>query len=153
VKPTFVDFGYARASAAKVAAIGWSGPWNERRIRAEFEKVAAWTKRNGIRTGRWIFREPGPRRWEVSIEIKGSARGSGPVRIKTLRASTVARVEFDPNTVSPRVIYHGLSDWLRWQKKEKKIRGVVSTREVYGGNPWRDPSVWARTEVQFLVRK
>ncbi|MGB6500722.1 MAG: GyrI-like domain-containing protein [Thermoplasmata archaeon] len=153
MKPSPVDFGYARAPAVKVASIAWSGPWNERRIQTEFEKVAAWAKRNGVRTGRWIFREPGTRRWEASIEVRGSARGSGPVKVKTLRACAVARIEFDPNAVSPRVIYHGMSDWLRWQKREKKIRAVLSTREVYGGNPWRDAAVWARTEVQFLVRK
>jgi hypothetical protein len=148
-----VDFEYARSPAVRIASIAWSGPWNEKRIQSQFEKIAAWAKRRGARTGRWIFREPGTRRWEVGIELKGPARPTGGIRLKTLRAASVARVTFDPDTVSPRVVYHGLNDWLKWQKKEKKIRAVVSSREVYAGNPWREPKVWSRTEIQYVVRK
>ncbi|HTP54084.1 MAG TPA: GyrI-like domain-containing protein [Thermoplasmata archaeon] len=151
--PPLVDFEYARFPAVRIASISWSGPWNEKKIRSQFEKVAAWAKRTGTKTGRWIFREPGERRWEAGLELKGKARASGGIRLKTLRAAPIARVTFDPEAVSPRVVYHGLNDWLKWQKKEKKIRGVVSSREVYSGNPWRDPKVWARIEVQFVVRK
>jgi effector-binding domain-containing protein len=153
VKPRTIDFEFARAPAYRVASIAWTGPWNEKRIQAQFERVEAWAKRAGLRTGRWIFREPGSRRWEASVEVKGAARSAAPVRIKTLPAARVARVVFDPDVVSPRVVYHGLSDWLRWRKREKEIRSVVSTREVYAGNPWREAKAWARTEVQFVVRK
>jgi len=148
-----VDFSWGRAPAMRVAAIAWSGPWNERKIRSQFERVERWARANGVRTGRWIFREPGERRWEVCLELRGRVRGSGPVRTKTFRAARVARVVFDPDQVSPRVVYHGLSDWLRWQRKEKEIRSVVSSREVYSGNPWTDRQAWSRTEVQFVVRK
>jgi len=148
-----VDFGWGRTPKLRVASVAWKGPWKEAKIRSQFEKVERWVKARKLRTGRWIFQEPGARRWEVAIEVKGAARGSGPVRIKTLKAATVARVVFDPNVVSPRVIYHGLSDWLRWRRKEHEIRSVRSSREVYLGNPWRDAKAWARTEVQFLVRK
>ena len=41
----------------------------------------------------------------------------------------------------------------RWRRKDKEIRRVLSSREVYSGNPWTDPKAWAKTEVQFLVRK
>jgi len=148
-----IDFGWAKNPKLRVASIAWKGPWSDAKIRAQFEKVERWAKGQGLRTGRWIFQEPGERRWEVSIEVKGSARGAGPIRIKTLRPATVARVVFDPDIVSPQVIYHGLSDWLRWRRKEHEIRSVGSYREVYLGNPWRDAKAWARTEVQFLVRK
>jgi len=148
-----VDFAYARSPAIRVASIAWSGPWNEKKIRAQFEKIDAWARRVRVRTGRWIFREPGDRRWEAAIELRGAARPSGAIRRKTLAAATVARVRFDPDAVSPRVVYHGLNDWLRWQKKEKKVRSVGASREVYEGNPWKDPKVWARTEVQYVVRK
>jgi effector-binding domain-containing protein len=147
-----VDFEFARAPAYRVASIAWKGPWNERRVRSHFEKVARWAKENGLTTGAWIFREPGERSWEVGIAVKGRARRRGPIRIKTLPASRVARVVFDPELVSPRVVYHGLSDWLRWRRREKKIRSVTSTREVYRNNPWTDAKAWARTEVQFIVR-
>ncbi len=58
-----------------------------------------------------------------------------------------------PERRFPRVVYHGLSDWLRWQRKEKEVRSVLSYREVYEGNPWKDQKAWSRTEVQFVVRK
>lgn len=151
--PKTVDFELVRAPAYRIAAISWTGPWNERKIRSQFENVEAWVRRHGLRAGRWIFREPGPRRWEAAIEVHGAARGSGAVRLRTLKPSAVARVVFDPDRVSPRVVYHGLSDWVRWQKREKKIRAVVSSRELYSGNPWKDAAAWARTEVQFLVRR
>ena len=148
-----VDFAWAKSPSLRVAAIAWKGPWNERKIRSQFERLARWAKERGVRTGRWVFREPGERSWEVAIELKGRVRGSGPVRTKTLPAATVAHVVFDPEKVSARLVYHGLSDWLRWRRKAKEIRSVVSNREIYSGNPWTDPKAWSRTEVQFLVRK
>ena len=148
-----VDFGFAKSPAYRVAYLGWTGPWNEKKIQAQFEKVERAVKRAGGRTGRWIFREPGERKWEAAIEVKGSIRPEGGVRLKTLKAAPIAHVVFDPEQVSPRVIYHGLSDWLRWRRREKEIRSVVSTREVYNGNPWREPSAWKKTDVQFVVRR
>lgn len=148
-----VDFAWGKVPALRVASISWSGPWSEKKIRAQFERLDRWAKQHRVRTGRWIFREPGERRWEASLELKGKARSSGRVRTKTLRAARVARVVFDPEEVAPRLVYHGLSDWLRWQRKDKTIRSVLSTREVYSGNPWTDRRAWSRTEVQFVVRK
>jgi len=148
-----VDFSWGKSPSLRVASIAWKGPWNERKIRSQFERVERWARAQRVRTGRWIFREPGERSWEVAIELQGRARGSGPVRTKTLPPATFAHVVFDPDVVSPRLVYHGLSDWLRWRRKEKEIRSVVSSREVYSGNPWKDPKAWARTDVQFVVRK
>ena len=148
-----VDFGWGKSPSLRVASISWKGPWSEQKIRSQFERVDQWAKQQRVRTGRWIFREPGTRRWEAAIEVKGKVRGSGPVHVRTLPAASYARVVFDPEVVSPRVVYHGLSDWLRWRRKEKEIRAVLSSREVYTGNPWTDRKAWSRTEVQFLVRK
>ncbi len=147
-----VDFGWGRSPAIRVASIAWKGPYSERRIRAQFERLDRWAKESHVRTGRWIFLEPNARAWEVALELRGPARPPAGVRTRTLRASRFAHVVFDPEVVEPRVVYHALSDWLRWQKKEKKIRTVTSTRELYLGNPWTERKAWARTEVQFLVR-
>jgi effector-binding domain-containing protein len=148
-----VDFAFKRAPAYRVACIGWKGPWDDKRIRAEFARLAKWAKEHGYRPGRWFFREPGTRRWEVGIEVHGAKiHAHPPVRLRTLPAARVASVVFDPEAVSPRVVYHGLVDWLRWRRKEGKIRSVGTTREVYSGNPYTDPKAWAKTEVQFLVR-
>ncbi len=148
-----VDFAWGKSPAYRVAYVAWRGPWNEKRIRSEFERVGRWARAHGYRTGRWIFLEPGERRWETAIELRSRARGSEGVRTKLLPGGPIARVVFDPDQVSPRVIYHGLSDWLRGRRREKEIRSVLSSREVYTGNPWTDRRAWARTEVQFRVRR
>lgn len=147
-----VDFVMKKVPRVRVATIRWTGPYSERRIRQRFEEVDRWAQSRGLTRGRWLFREPGARTWETGIEVRGAARSEKKVKVRTLPACTVASVQFDPDVVSPRVVYHGLSDWLRWQKKEKKVRSVVSTREVYQGNPWKDKRAWAHTEVQFVVR-
>lgn len=153
VNPMVVDFAFKRTPAYRVAYIAWTGPWNEKRIRAEFTRIVGWAKARGYRTGHWFFREPGTRRWEVAIEVRGAkVRAQAPVRLKTFPATRVASVVFDPETVSPALVYHGLMDWLRWRRKDRKIRSVGSTREVYNGNPWTDPKAWSKTDVQFLVR-
>jgi DNA gyrase inhibitor GyrI len=146
-----VDFTFKKAPKYRVAYIAWKGPWNDAKIRRNFEKVARWARDKRYGPGPWIFREPGERRWETGVVVGGRARAEGKIRLRTLRATRVASVVFDPDVVSPRVVYHGLSDWLRWQKKDKKIRRVVSSREVYRGNPWTDKAAYARTDVQFVV--
>ncbi len=151
--PMVVDFAFKRTPAYRVAYIAWKGPWKDQRIRAEFARLALWARQNGYRTGRWIFREPGIHRWEVAVEVLGrGVRLRPPLRLKTLPASRVASVVFDPEAVSSALVYHGLMDWLRWRRKDGKIRTVGSTREVYRGNPYTDPKAWSKTDVQFLVR-
>jgi len=148
-----VDFVLKKTPSLRIATIRWKGPYDERQIQKRFEEVEKWARARGLRTGRWIFREPDSRIWDTGIEVRGKARSEGRVKVRTLPAGTVASVRFDPDVVSPRVVYHGLSDWLRWRRKEKEIRSVVSYRELYEGNPWKDKRAWARTEVQFVVRK
>jgi effector-binding domain-containing protein len=148
-----VDFQIKRSPAYRVATIAWTGPWNERRIRSEFARIERWARAHKLRTGRWIFREPGSRAWEVSIEVRGAARSELPIRIRTLPACSVASVTFDPNVVSPRVVYHGVTDWLRWRKRDKTIKSAGAYRELYARDPWRDARAWAHTEVQVVVRR
>jgi effector-binding domain-containing protein len=136
-----------------VATVAQSGPWKEAKLRAGFRDITAWAKKNGVRTGRWFLQEGRGNRWIVGIEVKGKARSQGRVRLRTFPAATVATAVFDPDVVAPHVIYHGLIDWLRWQRKEGKIQRVLSSREVYRGDPWSDPKAWAHAEVQFVVRK
>ncbi len=147
-----VELRFRRAPSYRVATVSWKGPWKEARIRREFETLARWTREHRLRTGKWLFLEPGERRWTVAIEVKGPARGDGRIRMRTFPASRVASSTFDPEEVSPEVIYHALADWLRWRRKEKKVRRVTGYREVYSSNPWTDATAWAHTEVQFLVR-
>jgi DNA gyrase inhibitor GyrI len=147
-----VDFSFKRAPSLRVATFGWKGPWKESRIRSEFERLARWASGKGLRTGKWLFLEPGEGEFRVAVEVKGSARGEGAVRVRTLPATKVASITFDPDAVSARVVYHGLNDWLKWRKKDGDIKGVGMYREVYVSNPWTDRKAWARTEVQAVVR-
>jgi len=147
-----VDFRFKRAPAYRLASVAWKGPWSDARIRAKFYAVAAWAKARGLRTGKWVFREPGERSWEVGIEVRGKAKSQGAVRIKTYPRARVASILFDPEVVSPRVAYHGMNDWLRWRRKEGEVKSVGQYREVYPGDPWRDKKAYAQTEIQIVVR-
>ncbi len=151
-----VDFAIKRAPKYRVASIRWVGPYQEGRIKSAWDALAKWAKAKGLKTGKWFFAEDGdgPRyKFEVAIEVRGTAKSEGKVHLRTFQASPIATVTFNPEEVSPRVIYHGLNDWLRWRKKDKTIKRVRTYREVYTGNPWTDAKAWARAEVQVLVSK
>lgn len=148
-----VNFALKRAPAYRVASLRWKGPWSDARIHRQFDAVLRWARARGLITGKWIFREPAERTWEVAIEVRGRARSEGPIRLKTYPASEVASVVYDPKVVASELVYHGLSDWLRWRRRDKTVRSVGTYREVYEGDPWRDARAYARTEVQFVVRR
>lgn len=147
-----VDFVFKKAPKFRAITAAWKGPWNEKRIQKEFEALDAWAKKNKVRTGRWVFMEPGDRQWLVGLEVPAATKGDGSVRVRSFPASRVAQVQFDPDVVSARVVYHGVTDWLRWRKKEKEIRSVGMYREVYPGNPWRDKKAWTQLTIQVVVR-
>lgn len=151
-----VDFTLKRTPKYRVASVRFVGPYKESRIRAEWEGVAKWAKAKGLRTGKWFFSEggAGPKyRFEVAVEVRGAAKSQGKIHLRTFPASHAASVTFNPDQVSPRVVYHGITDWLRWRKKDKTIKRARSYGEVYDGNPWTDSKAWSRTEVQVLVTK
>jgi DNA gyrase inhibitor GyrI len=146
-----VDFALERSPAFRVASLAYTGPWRENHLQREFTELVAWAREHRIKTGKWVFVARGERRHEACLEVKGKARGQGRIRIRTLPATRVATVTFNPEELSPRVVYHGLNDWLKWRRKEGKIRRVVSTREVYSGDPWKNPAAWKRATVQYVV--
>ena len=148
-----IDFGYKRTPACRIASTSWKGPYSDAAIRRHFESVERWAKSNHLKTGRWFFWEPADERWEVGIEVRGTARPSSGVKLRRVPAATVASVVFDPKVVSASVIWHGLNDWLRWQRKQHKIKRVGAYRETYQGNPWKNKSAWAKVDVQFVVKK
>jgi DNA gyrase inhibitor GyrI len=158
-----VDFVVWNAPSYRVATKTMVGEWpGDRKIRAEFENLASWAKKQGLRTGRWIFRElNGPevpskkRKWEVGIEIRAREpiRGGDGVSIKLLPRTRVVSVTFDPGKVSPELIYHGLESWLSWRKKSKELKQNGLFREVYRGNPWKSKGAWTHTQVQVPVKR
>ena len=147
-----VDFELVRYPALRVLSFAWKGRWEERRIRREFERLARWAAQRRLRTGRWILLFSGNDRFRVALEVRGRVRGEGEITVRRLPPTRVARVRFDPALIPPRVVYHGLSDWLRWRRKDKSIRSAGAYREVYPGNPWTKAKAWAATEVQVVVR-
>lgn len=148
-----VDFALKKTPSYRVASIVRVGSWKENNLRAEFQELTAWAKRARVRTGHWIFFERDNDRWEACLEIRGKANPEGRIRLKTLPGVDVARVVFDPDAVSSRLVYHGLADWTRWRKKYGEIKEVTATRELYAGDPWKDSEAWKHCEVQFVVRK
>jgi hypothetical protein len=149
------DFALKRAPEYRVAFLVRLGEWKQDNLRPEFRELSRWARKNHVRTGHWIFVDsrPNHRRWEACLEVRGPARPEGRVRIKTLPATWVAEVVFDPDVVSSRLVYHGLMDWTRWRRTYKEIRSVGAVREVYSGDPWEDKKAWANCTVQFIVRK
>jgi len=148
-----VDFGWKNEASHRVASILRIGPWKEDNLRIEFGELARWAQRQGLLTGRWIFYHRGNDRWEACLEYRGKARAEGRIRLKMLPAARVARVIFNPDRVSSRLVYHGLHDWLRCRRRDGTIRWVGGSREMYPADPWKDKRAWAHCEVQFLVRR
>ena len=148
-----VDFAFKKTPSYRVASIVWKGKWSDASVHAHFLQVQKWAAGQKLKTGKWFFREPDEHTFETAIEIRGRGRGGGGVRLKTYPAATVVSVEFDPDAISPRIVYHGIYDFLRWRKKDHEIRSVGAYREVYDGDPWKDARAFARTTVQVVVRK
>ena len=156
-----VDFVIRKAPGYRLATRTMKGTWpGDKALRLEFEKVHEWAKAKGLRTGKWVFREfgdydkPSSMRYEVGIELRtrSPVRGGKGMSVKTISSGTVASVTFDPDVVSPRIIYHGLSDFLRWNKKEGKYSEAGPYMEVYQGNPWTSKRAWSHTQVAAPVR-
>jgi hypothetical protein len=148
-----VDFELGKAPSYRIATLVAKGKWSENIGRPELQKLRTWATDNGLKTGKVIFRWRPDETLEVGLEARGKAKTSGGIRWRTLPATAVARVTFDPDVVSPRVVYHGLTDWLRWRKKDKEVKSVGSSREVYRGDPWTDKSAWKNTSVEVVVRR
>ncbi|MGI0079759.1 MAG: GyrI-like domain-containing protein [Nitrososphaerales archaeon] len=155
-----MDFEIKRTPGYNVASMRYVGPYKDNILRKEFELIASWARKSKLGTGKWFFYElDGPnkpaskRRWDACIEIRGKARPGDKIRLKKIRAATVACVKFDPDQVSARLVYHGLESWLKWRRKYGEYKESGATREVYSGNPWTSKSAWASTEIQIPVRK
>ncbi|MCI4366555.1 MAG: GyrI-like domain-containing protein [Thermoplasmata archaeon] len=147
-----VDFVVKKAPRFRVASIVRVGPWKEDNLRTEFGELLRWATARGLTTGRWIFLTRDHHRWEACLEYRGTAEPIGRIRLKILPARSVASVVFDPERISSRVIYHALSDWTRKRRLDGDLGSVASVREVYRGDPWKEPQAWARCEVQFVLR-
>jgi hypothetical protein len=144
-------FSFRSVPGFKVISVRWRGPHDDKRIRSEFERLAQWARTRDLRTGRWIFQEPGRRRWEVSLEVKGRTKGSGPVRVRTVSPSRVLRVTFDPEKVDMDALWKAAVGRIRHLRQRGTVGRAGVYREVYRGNPWTSPRAWARTNAQIIL--
>jgi hypothetical protein len=154
-----VDFELKRVPGRSVACIAWYGKWNEKVLKSKFAEIERWARGRRAKTGQYFFYERqagrlGKEVWhfEACVEVRLRGRGSEGVRLRSLPAARVAAIAFDPEELSPRIVYHALSDWTRTHRKDKGFGAVGATREVYPGNPWTNAKAWSRAEVQFLLR-
>jgi hypothetical protein len=148
-----VDFEIANSPAFRAATVAWKAPWNEKRIRNEFAVVEKWLTARGAKPGRWFFIEKGANRFVAAIETRSAVKSAGRVSVRTFPRTAVVRVEFDPDEVSSRIVYHGLNDFLRYRRKDKTIRSVGDYREVYATDPWQNAKAWSSTRVEAVVRR
>jgi DNA gyrase inhibitor GyrI len=153
-----VDIRVKRAPGYRVASMMRVGPYRMDILRAEFNQLVNWARKRKIRTGKWILYfldEPGGRRpanklrSEACLEIKGKAKTEGRIKVKKLPAQRVACVTFDPDEVSPRLVYSGIYGWLRYAG----YKDVGPSRELYEGNPWTNARAGAKAEVQVPVKR
>src|SRR5438132_13455318 len=160
----FVDFKIKKFSGCRVASVTYVGPYRDGgdMMREEFNQIVKWAKKKGVRTGRWFFFTDlnGPevpdkkRKWEAAIEVKGAkAEAQGGIRFREFPDQLVASVTFDPEKVSPRVIYYGLEGWLEGGEKRREYKSAGPAREVYTGDPWRSARAWANVEGQSPVKR
>ncbi len=152
-----VDIKTKRAPRYTVASIRRVGPYSSNMLRAEFGRLLGYAKKRRLRTGKWFLYfldEPGSRparklRSEACLEIRGKAKPYGKVKVKRLPRQTVLSVTFNPNKVSPMLVYSGLYGYLRFAG----FREAGPSREVYVGSPWTNPRAWANAEVQLPVKR
>jgi len=153
-----VDIKVKQSPSYRVASLIHYGPHSPNMFRLEFDYLVKWAKKNKLRTGKWIMRwldEPGSKpsnkiRSEACLEIKGRARPEGKIMIKTFPKHTVLTVTFDPEEVSPRLVYSGIYGWIRYSDWEATDS---PPREVYATNPWTNARAWANAEIQVPVKK
>ena len=153
-----VDIKVKQAPSCTVASLIHYGPHTANMFRPEFGHLVKWAKKNELRTGKWIMRwldEPGNKpasriRSEACLEIKEKARTEGKIAIKTFPRHMVLSVIFNPNKVSPRLVYSGVYGWLRYSEFQATDS---PSREVYRDNPWTNPRAWANAEVQVPIKR
>jgi DNA gyrase inhibitor GyrI len=153
-----VDIRVKKVPSYVVASLIHYGPHGPNMFRPEFDRLVKWAKKNKLRTGKWIMRwldEPEGKpaskvRSEACLEIRGKAKLEGKIKIKKLAKHTVASVVFDPEKVSPRLVYSGIYGWLRYSDFEATRSPA---REVYSGNPWTNSKAWTNAEVQVPIKK
>ena len=153
-----VDIKIKNSSSYKVASLERTGRGGSEPLRQEFRDLEKWAKKAKVKTGSYICyfyetgRTPDRYRFEACLEISGNPQPEGKIKIKELPKISVASVKFNPDKISPRLVYNGVYGWLGENDEGYKEAGPFS-REVYPGNPWTSSWAWNRTEIQVPAEK
>jgi effector-binding domain-containing protein len=153
-----VDIKVKGTPSYKVASIERSGGEGSEPLRREFQELEKWAKKSKVKTGKYFCyfyeagRTPDRYRFVACLEIRGKPKPEGKIKIQELPKLTVASVKFNPEKVTPRLVYNGVYGWLSENDEGYKTAGSFS-REVYPGNPWTSSWAWARAEIQVPAEK
>jgi|SRR5579872_1731489 len=153
-----VDIKIKNAPSYKVASIERTGGSGTEPLRREFKDLEKWAKKAKVKTGSYfcyfheVGRTPDKYKFEACLEISGNPQSEGKIKIKELPKLTVASVKFNPEKISPRLVYNGVYGWLGENDEGYKEAGSYS-REVYPGNPWTSSWAWNRAEIQVPAGK
>ena len=159
-----VDFKISRSRKYWIAGAVRTGPYTgDRMMRAYFTKVSKWIEKSGLKGGAWIFRSlqeddvPDEKmQFEAAIEIRGrkpSVRPPEGIELHEIPAGPVATVEFDPDKIADRVIYHGLESWLEWRRRYGEYERNGPAREIYDGDPWASARAWKSLRIEVPLKK
>jgi effector-binding domain-containing protein len=127
-------------------------------LRREFKELEKWAKKNKVKTGSYIFyfremgKTPDKYRFEACLEISGNPQSDGKIKIKELPKISVASVKFNPEKISPRLVYNGVYGWLS-ENDEGYSEADDFSREIYPGNPFTSSWAWNRAEIQVPAEK
>jgi effector-binding domain-containing protein len=141
----------------KVASLERTGGEGSDPLRREFQELEKWAKKSKVKTGSYLChfyesgRTPDRYRFEACLEIRGNPTPEGKIKIKELPKITVASVKFNPEKLSPRLVYHGIYGWLK--DNDEGYKAGSFSREVYPGNPWLNSWAWMRAEIQVPAEK
>lgn len=153
-----VDIKVKNTPSYKVASLERTGAEGSEPLRHEFQQLEKWAKKSRVKIGKYFcyFYESGRSRdmyrFEACLEIRGNPEPEGKIKLKELPKMTVASVKFNPEKVSPRLVYNGVYGWLKENDEGIKEAGPFS-REVYPGNPWTSSWAWSRAEIQIPAEK
>ena len=153
-----VDIKIKKTPSYKVASLERTGGEGSEPLRREFQDLEKWAKKSKVKVGKYLCyfyeagRTPDRYRFEACLEIRGNREPEGKIKIKELPKLTVASVKFNPEKVTPRLVYNGVYGWLGENDEGYKVAGSFS-REVYPGNPWTSSWAWNRAEIQVPAEK
>jgi DNA gyrase inhibitor GyrI len=153
-----VDFKVKVAPSYNVAYILHRGPYTGQNMwKSEFNQLVKWARKHKLRTGKWIMyfldkwdiKPEKERRSVACLEIRGKAKSEGKIQTMKIPSQRVVSVTFDPNKISPDLVYYGIEAWLQYCPYKQAAR----SREVYNDNPWTNPRAYANCEVQVPLKR